>query len=162
MCVREKSWLEDDCFDREEVMAQTVFYRLFGLGGLSRQRRKDYESEGVVYLDEGIWYSIKFQRFRAPGIWIHWKKKLCAGSVVFTRKRLIILSAFSLLTIVEIPLNNPLDKGLRIEVDGKRVRMEFDAEDFLPRATGHVTVKFSSAEATHLFASLQKEANSKS
>ncbi len=139
-------------------MAQTLLYRWFGLGGLARHTRADLESDGIVFVEEGIWFTIKFEHFKAPGVRITWRKKLTAGSIVLTRKRFAAYSGLSLLTIAEFPIGDPPSEDLRIEVCGNSVHIQFEAANFLPNQSGQITMEFTSSNAAAIYDALHPAA----
>jgi hypothetical protein len=59
----------------ETVMAMTLLYRLFRIGGLPKNVRTALESEGMRIIEEGIRVSVTYRDFKAPGKRFTWKRR---------------------------------------------------------------------------------------
>ena len=139
-------------------MAKTLSYRWFGAGAIPTPMRPILESEGIVLLDEGIRGSVTLRRYRAPGRRHGWHRSWFSGSIVMTRIR---LAAFQWKTpLINMPLDDHLDRlDLSIE-DDDTLRIAFEASDFADDRSGQVVARFQTEQARSFVARIRSTARS--
>lgn len=126
-------------------MTKTLFFRLFGLGRVPKSFRERLSAEGILHEEEGFRVTTTLRRFKAPWRYVLHKKSSCSGSLVVTAHRLIAFGRSR--TAINIPWVHPSFDKLRIEVESPSVLLiEYEAEHFVPEASGTVELRFRLAD----------------
>jgi hypothetical protein len=123
-------------------MGKSIFYKLFGLGRFPKAMVPILESEGIVLQDQGVWGSVTFRKFRAPGKIYNHRKSGLVGSVVITELRFAAF-AFSK-PLVNLPLEKEKLALLDLSVPKRnRLLVKFNAGDFHEGWKGALECRFS-------------------
>lgn len=131
-------------------MSKSLLHRWFGWGGVPARKRPALEAEGIVFAEVGLRSSITFRHYKSPTSYCNWRKQVFIGSCVLTRKRFAVYSVLS--TKVEIPLAEGSDQKIEFTLEEpNRLRVTFEASDFIPRHSGQVILRFRTEEAPRLF-----------
>src|SRR5437016_1447927 len=97
-------------------MAKSLLYRLFGVGKLALQFRATLESEGILFIDEGIAGSVTYRDFRAPGKRFSWRCQAFTAAIALTKVRLVALQYSN--PAINIPLTDARLHQMRFSVEG--------------------------------------------
>jgi hypothetical protein len=136
-------------------MAQTLLYRLFGLGKIPEQFMSTLRSEGILAFDEGIKGSITFRDFRAPGKYSSWRRQWFTGGIVLTQVRLV--SLISLSQAIDVPLADERIRSMQFSVEKPgTLLIAFDPGLFHPGWSGTMEYRFRTEEAEVLVEKLRE------
>ena len=125
---------------------RTIGYRLFGLGGVPRQRREALEAEGIRVRSEGIAVAITYRNYRAPGRFYAWRRSYGSGSVVVTERRLFV--SYYRWPIFDLELDDPRIRRIEMQASAPdRLRLTFDAAEIDPNRSGRVSIQLRAPEA---------------
>lgn len=134
-------------------MAQTLLYRLFGVGKIPAHWRASIESEGIVLLDEGIGGSVTYRDFRSPGRRASWKKSAFSGAIALTRTRLLALQFSS--PVINVPLDDDRLQQMQFSVEGEdKILIAFNANLFHDDWSGALEYRFRTPQAAAFLKSL--------
>lgn len=123
-------------------MGKSIFYKLFRLGRFPKAMVPILESEGIVLQDQGVWGSVTFRKFRAPGKIYNYRKSGFVGSVVITELRFAAF-AFSK-PLVNLPLEKEKLELLDLSVPKRnQLLVNFNAGDFHEGWKGTLKCRFS-------------------
>jgi hypothetical protein len=137
-------------------MAKSLFYRLFGFGRLPETLKLQLESEGIIYLDEGVGGSVTYRNFHRPGRYSNWEKRGMVGSIVLTGTRLLALRGKN--TIINVPLTDKRIRSMQFSVEkGEKFCVAFDASLFQPDWSGTIEYRFRTEQAQRLLQQLQEQ-----
>ena len=127
-------------------MRKSLFFTLFRLGRVPKVAFPVLESEGIVFLDEGLRGSVTLRNYRAPGRIHNYKNTIFAGSLVVTAQRFAGF-AFSK-PLVNIPLHDDRLRALELSVPQDGVlHISFDAAVFDIQRSGSVECRFDTENA---------------
>jgi hypothetical protein len=130
----------------EHPMAQTLLYRLFGLGKIPKSVLPALAQEGIVLRDEGVGGSVTFKNFRAPGKRYMWRRNWFTGSLVLTRTRFAAFTFSS--PIVNVPLRHEKFRELRCSLEkATTLCIVFDPSAFNDDWSGEIECRYSSSQA---------------
>ncbi len=122
-------------------MGKSIFYRLFGFGKLPKAMIPILESEGIILEDQGVWGSMTYRKFRAPGRIYNYRKSGIVGSLVITNRRFAAF-AFSK-PLVNLPLESDQLGLLALSVPRKNnFLVKFSAADFHEDRKGTIECRF--------------------
>ncbi len=129
--------------------AQSILYRLFGIGGVPATAMAALRQEGLVLVEEGVRGWITYRNFRAPGKRSSYRVSWFVGSLVITQAR---FAAFTFSKpIVNIALEAEWLEKLRCELEGdSRLLVTFEAATFDTAVSGTIECRFTTPKA-HLF-----------
>jgi hypothetical protein len=121
-------------------VSPSLLDRLFANWQLPARHRVEFEREGIV-LEENVRGSVTFENYRSPGFVCGWHKRWVRGTLMLTRRRLLMFTRCQM--CVEIPVPTLSDRtkiqcGLE---DENHIRILFRAESFLPNHSGKVTLR---------------------
>jgi hypothetical protein len=124
-------------------MSKTLVYRLFGIGKLPADLVAEFQSEGIIFSDEGIRGTVTYKNFRGGGRYANWKRQWYSSSIVLTNKRLI---AFRLRRrIIDISLDDPRLDQMEFSVEEPETFVAaFDAGLFQKDWSGRIEYRFRS------------------
>ena len=127
-------------------MGKPLFARIFGLGKVPKKYRSQLETEGVVLIEESIAGSVTFKKFRAPGRYYGYKKKLFFGALIITNKT---FGAFELFTpLVMVPLEREYISKLDCRlIKNNTLEIEYDASQFNKDWSGTVICRYHTKSA---------------
>ena len=130
-------------------MSQALLYRLFGIGKLPGSSRSALESEGILFLEEGVGGSVTYRDFRGPGKYFSYRRVWFTGSVAVTRHRLV---AFAFRRrLINVAHSEPARLQLRIEIEPpSSFLLAFEASHFHEGFAGQVEIRFHTDQAERL------------
>lgn len=136
-------------------MAETLLYRLFGVGKIPAQWRATIESEGVVLIDEGIRGTVTYRDFRSPGRIASWKKSAFSGTIALTRLRLLALQFSN--PVINVPLDDKRLQQVQFSVEGAdKILIAFNANLFHDDWSGTLEYRFRTPQAAAFLKSLSE------
>ena len=122
---------------------------LFGDGRFPEDVRAGLESEGVVFLEEGLWGSITYRHYRAPRTRSALRKTGMVGAVAVTTQRIVVWGARH--RQIDIPLSDPRLAAFDVAAERPdRIVFAFDAEAFSTERSGRIEVRLRGVEADRL------------
>jgi hypothetical protein len=122
-------------------MAKTLLYRLFGIGRLPAALVAELQREDILFSDEGIRGTVRFENFRGGGRIFHGKRQWFGASVVLTRKRFVAYRLRS--PVVDVMLGNPRLKEMEFTIEEpETMAIRFDAKVFQPDWKGRIEYRF--------------------
>ena len=65
---------------------KSLFYRLFGFGKLPASIMSKLETEGIVFMDDGLKGSVTYRNFHRPGKYSGWEKRGLMGAIALTNQ----------------------------------------------------------------------------
>ncbi len=137
-------------------MSKSLLHRLFGFGRAPKALRAELESEGLVLLDEGLWVSIVYRRYRSPRAYFGWKHTGILGFLALSERRLVG-SAYSR-DYVNLPFDLLTPDNVRYELRGPEcLEVSFDAADFHGDRSGTVRGRYHTPLARLFWERLERE-----
>lgn len=134
-------------------MGKSFLHRWFGWGRVPEAMVPILEAEGIVFRDEGLWASVRFRNYRAPGKRYSRRINSFVGALVVTRLRLVAFQGSQ--PIINVPLE--LVDKLCVSVHAARsITIGFEAADFSDDATGWVECRFRTLHAAQLGSLLER------
>ena len=110
------------------------------LGRIPQDLRPILEQEGIELVDEGVWGSVRFKNFRAPGKRYQGRINGFTGSVVVTRRRFAAFSAFR--SIVDLPFDDARFARLSCSLHREHtLSVRFDPALFDPQHSGSIELR---------------------
>ena len=136
-------------------MAKTFLYRLFGIGKLPAALVSEFQSEGLLFSDEGIRGTVTYWNFRGGGRIFHGKRQWFGAAIVLTRKRLV---AYRLRhPVINVQLDDPRLKELEISIEEpETLAICYDAGLFEPGSKGRIEYRFRTPVSKPLLAELDR------
>ncbi len=130
-------------------MIRFVLHRILGLGKIPAADRQALEPEGIEVAEEGIWVSITYKNYRAPGKVFLNRKRWVVGSLVVTKHR---FSAYIFSRrIFNLPLSDANFAKWKVFVeDGQRLCLAGDASNLGPNHSGNLEFRFTIPDAEKL------------
>lgn len=136
-------------------MSRSILFRLFGLGKIPVDALRVIEQEGVILKEEGISGSITFRKFRGPGRYHGFRKSWICGSIVLTEKHLLAFQFRK--TAIGVGWGDRQVKKLKCHVEGRKTLcIQYDAGDFNPDCSGHVTLRYNTESASKILSRIKK------
>lgn len=127
-------------------MSKSLLYRLFGLGKIPEGLRARLESEGVLFMEEGVRGSTTYRNFRSPHRRSNWRRMWHPSSLVLTKER-VLAHAYSS-PIIDVPLADARLRRMRFTHDGAdRLAVTFDASLFHGDWSGSIEYRFRTPHA---------------
>ncbi len=140
------SWLTPTTEWDGEDMAQTLLYRLFGIGKIPDQIKAEIAQEGSLFQEEGIAGSVTYKNFRRPGRYESWRRQWGTASLAITQTRLI--AWFYSRTTIDVPFSDPRFRSLDITLEKPHLlKIAFDASTFHGDWSGQIEYRFRTDQA---------------
>ncbi len=116
-------------------MSKSLLFRLFGMGAMPPELRRELEAEGLLLWDEGVSLSIWYRKYKTPRMRATGHKG-GSGYVALSRKRLVAKGHWE---ISSIPLSEVSSDNLEYGVlSPGRFFVAFEASDFYPDRSGRI------------------------
>lgn len=133
-----------------------VLRRLFlGSGRLPEDLRTELLAEGPSVLEEGLYGSITYRHYRAPGKRTNWQKVGIAGAIAVSDRRFLVWGGRS--KQVDVPLADQHLRQLEIGLDGPdRLLVAYKAEDFSEERSGRVEIRLRCPSAPEVVELLER------
>src|SRR5262245_22828052 len=110
-------------------MLKRLLQGVFGAGRLPRDIRPILESEGLDFVEEGVWGSITYINYRAPGRRSNWRREWFLGAIALTSRR--IISYVWSQRMLDIPYNHPRFAAVTFSLETlETICARFDASRF--------------------------------
>ena len=127
-------------------MSRSLLYRLFGLGKIPAPLRARLETEGVLFIEEGVRGSATFRNFRSPHRRSNWRRTWYPSSLVLTRERVLALAYSS--PVIDVPLKDGRLRRMKFTLEeGGRLAVGFDASLFHDDWSGGIEYRFRTPHA---------------
>ncbi len=122
-------------------MKKKLLPRLLGLGRFPAGIREEMESEGFLFLEEGIGLTITLKDYMDEVRRCSWKRRWCIGSIGATSRR---LAAFAFSTrLLDLAMDDPLFGVLEIQAeDADCLMIGFDSSRIRKNTSGRVEYRF--------------------
>lgn len=134
----------------------SLVLKALGLGRIPAGERRAVladGAEGEALIIENAWVVVGLTRFRAPGRYVSRRKRLMWGALVVTERRLAAWVGGR--RMVNVPLGPDRPPGLAIDrPKPNRLRLAFEAGQFVDRASGRVELIFRTDRAGRIMARL--------
>ncbi|MEV0066304.1 hypothetical protein [Amycolatopsis sp. NPDC050768] len=129
---------------------------VLGSGRLPEPMRAELRGEGVVYLAEGLTGSVRCRGYRAPGVWRFGAVDATAGALAVTHRRLLVwlTSGDQKGKHIDVPLREGRPFGVTVRAEERRLVLGYEPATFHADRSGHVEVRFKTAEAPRIAALL--------
>ena len=136
-------------------MLKRLLHGVFGAGRLPGDIRPNLETEGIDFLEEGVWGSITYLNYRAPGRWSNWRREWFLGAIVLTSRR--ITSYVWSQRMLDIPYDHPSLAAVGFSLDAPETFCaRFDASSFHQDRSGTIELRYFTPEANRIIELLQQ------
>ncbi|NJN95083.1 MAG: hypothetical protein HC875_13755 [Anaerolineales bacterium] len=127
-------------------MLKTLLRPFLGRGKLPADVRPTLEAEGIHFLEEGLWGTITYHNYRAPGRYSAWRKRAFVGALVLTSKR--VMACWGRERLLDITFDHPLLAAVKFSLEKPDCLLAaYDAARFHTDRSGQVEVRFSTPQA---------------
>jgi hypothetical protein len=127
----------------------------FGAGRMPEPARSELLAENVLALEEGLWITVTWLNFRAPGRYSNWKRQAHVGALALTSRRLVGYTRRT--KIMDVPFDHPTLREVRLRLDPPgALCFACDAAKLRPEQSGTIEVRFFTPRAAEILALLQK------
>jgi hypothetical protein len=124
--------------------------RLFlGAGRLPEPLRAQLLADDVLVLEEGLFGSVTYHHFRAPGRRVSFAKQATSAAIAVTATRLVVLAGG--MKHIDIPHRHPLRAMVDVQMETPgRVRFTYDAGATNTALSGRVEVRLHTGQAARI------------
>ena len=137
-------------------MQKTLLYQLFKIGKLPKEALTLIRSEGVLLQDEGCGASMIWRNFSAPGKYYKWKRIWFSGSIILTKKQLLLFNSSQ--SIIRVAWNDDRISQLDCCLKGDfTLDIKFDVSTFYDGCSGEIEVRFSTPLARSFLEIIQQQ-----
>ncbi|MBE7551012.1 MAG: hypothetical protein HS126_08055 [Anaerolineales bacterium] len=136
-------------------MFKTLLRPLLGKGKFPAELLLELHSEGVEFFEEGIWGTITFINYKAPGRRSAWRRSAFVGAIALTSQRIVAFGRSE--RLLDLPFTHPTIKvvDFRLESPGSFFA-SFEASHFHSDRSGKIELRFSTSQAAQIMDLLQK------
>jgi hypothetical protein len=132
-----------------------AFLLRIGIGALPAITRSAIEPEGIEILEEGLWGSITFRNYRAPGRYSSWKRSGILGSIALTSRRIVAYGFAQ--RLLDIPYDHPTFAAVAFALEGQgRLCATFEASAFHADRSGTIEVRLRTPQAARIIELLRQ------
>ena len=119
-------------------MAKNIFYRLFGLRKVPKDKRIKFKQEGIVFDEEGTSCALAYRNFRGTHRSSrHGWQSGVAGTFVITKRSFYVNLPYMI--ICEIPIEKAV-QYIELDLKGpQKLVMKFRVEKLFKQSTGELT-----------------------
>lgn len=137
-------------------MLKALLQGVFGAGRIPGSVLPTLQTEGIVFQQEGIWGSITYLNYRAPGRYSNWKRQWFLGSIALTSKRIVAFGWAQ--RLLDIPYDHPTLSAVTFTLEApERLCASFDAASFHEDRTGTIELRYATREAAHILELLEQK-----
>jgi hypothetical protein len=112
---------------------------IFGAGRLPEPLRTQLLAEDVLVFAEGLFGSVTYRRYRAPGRRTGWSRQAVSGAVALTANRLVVWAGG--MKHIDVPLAHPIRATIEARAEApNRIRFTYDAGVTNTSISGNVDV----------------------
>jgi hypothetical protein len=123
---------------------------LLGDGKLRPELRAALESEGLVTLEEGLWGSVRYRHFKAPGRRFHGKVRAERIGLGISEQRLVVYCRSGRVKLIDTLFSDPRLNALEVSVDDTNavsIQIDYDRAN-VPDVSGQITIRMRTPNAT--------------
>ena len=129
---------------------------LYSGGKLPAKIKAALESEGLEFVEEGVFGSIVFRQYRSPQRYSFRGRRGFCGALAITSHRL--LAGCGHPESLDVAFNHQSFRTLQVKVDrANRLCISYDAAQFYSDRSGKVELRFETPQAHRAAALLQKQ-----
>jgi hypothetical protein len=137
-------------------MLKTLMRPFLGRGKFPTGLLTELQSEGIEFLEEGMWGTITYLNYRAPGRYSSWRKQAFAGAVALTARRIVACRGSE--RLLDLPYDHPSIKAVQFKLDGQDCFFaSFEVSHFHADRSGKIELRFSTPQASQLLERLQQK-----
>lgn len=142
-------------------MLKTLLRPFLGRGKLPADALPILEAEGIHFLEEGLWGTITYRNYRAPGRYSSWRKRAFVGALALTSKR--VLACWGRERLLNITFDQPLLAAVNFSLEKPDCLLAaYDAARFHGDRSGQVELRFSTPQAGRIMDLLRPHLKSES
>ncbi len=129
-------------------MLRSLLLRI-GIGGLPATTRSAIEPEGIDILQEGLWGSITYRNYRAPGRYSSWRRTGIIGALALTSRRVVAYGFAQ--RLLDIPYDHPTFAAVTFALEGQgHLCATFEASTFHVDRSGTIELRFRTPQAARI------------
>lgn len=122
---------------------------LLGSGRLPEQLRVQLLADDVLVLEQGLFGSVTYRNYRAPGQRTTFSKQAVSGAIAMTADRLVVWAGG--MKHIDIPRGHPLWTATEVQAETPdRIRLAYDAGATNTAMSGRVEVRLRTEQAARI------------
>ena len=136
----------------------TYLAKLFlGDGGLRPKMRAALDSEGLVFLEEGLAGSVRYTNFKAPGRRSHGKVTPQRIGLGISEERFVVYCRSGRVKLIDTPFSDPRLSALDVVLgDGDTVSIRIDYDRIeVPGVSGQIEIRATTSNAATIVEQLR-------
>ena len=122
---------------------------LLGSGRLPEHLRVQLLADDVLVLEEGLFGSVTYRNYRAPGRRTTLRKQAVSGAIAMTADRLVVWAGG--MKHIDVPRGNALWRATDVQAETpEQVRLAYDAGATNTALSGRVEVRLHTGQAARI------------
>jgi hypothetical protein len=130
---------------------------LLGNGKLKPKTRVALESEGLLFIEEGLPGSIRYRHFKAPGRRFNGKVTAERFGLGISEQRLAVYCRSGRVKLIDSAFSDPRWSAVEVTLpnsDTVSIRIDYDRVD-VPKVSGEITISMRTSKAASVVELLQ-------
>ncbi|MFA5995556.1 MAG: hypothetical protein WCW27_01190 [Patescibacteria group bacterium] len=121
-------------------MPKSLLYKFFGLGKMPEKIKQTLINDQLIYLEEGVSFSIKYTDYQAPGRRFYHKKSWWVAALGFSNNFFVVSTQRKIL--INMAIKDKKFSQLKFYQDQATLLIKFNSAVFNNTTSGEIELRF--------------------